>query len=95
MMRTSTRIGTVAADAFEPVILQYPQDLALHQRRHVADFIEKRVPPELCSNLPIRFASAPVNEPFSWPNNSLSSSDSGIAAQLTSRKHADARGLCR
>jgi hypothetical protein len=26
-----------------------------------------RVPPETCSNLPIRLRSAPVNAPFSWP----------------------------
>ena len=43
----------------------------------------KSVPPSHSSNLPIRWPTAPVNEPFSWPNSSLSRSDSGMAAQLT------------
>ena len=33
----------------------------------------------------MRLRSAPVNAPFSWPNNSLSSSVSGMAAQLMAR----------
>ena len=45
----------------------------------------KSVPPSACSNLPMRLRSAPVNAPFSWPNSSLSRSDSGIAAQLIAR----------
>ena len=44
------------------------------------------VPPLHCSNLPIRLVAAPVNEPFSCPNSSLSRSVSGMAAQLTARK---------
>src|SRR5438132_1457541 len=32
----------------------------------------KIVPPSACSNLPARSCTAPVNEPFIWPNNSLS-----------------------
>ena len=43
----------------------------------------KIVPPSASSNLPICFSVAPVNEPFSCPNSSLSISSSGIAAQLT------------
>ena len=41
------------------------------------------MPPVASSNLPMRRATAPVNEPFSWPNSSDSSRFSGIAAQLT------------
>ena len=37
--------------------------------------------------------SAPVNAPFSWPNSSLSSNVSGIAAQLIGTKGPFARGL--
>jgi len=48
----------------------------------------KRVPPFACSNLPILCLMAEVNEPFSCPNNSLSISYEGIAAQLTSTKAA-------
>ena len=53
----------------------------------------KSVPPSACSNLPLRCSVAPVNEPFSWPKSSLSSSSRGIAAQLTSTKGPCARGL--
>ena len=40
---------------------------------------------QLCasSNLPTFWAIAPVNAPFSWPNNSLSRRPRGIAAQFT------------
>jgi hypothetical protein len=44
------------------------------------------VPPSHSSNLPSRWAVAPVNEPFSWPKSSLSIRLSGIAAQLTAMK---------
>ena len=37
----------------------------------------KMVPRSACSNLPICFSVAPVNEPFSWPNSSDSISSSG------------------
>ena len=52
------------------------------------------VPPEHCSNLPTRVRSAPVKAPFSWPNSSLSSRLSGMAAQLTARNGPTARRLC-
>ena len=45
----------------------------------------KSVPPLHCSNLPMRRRSAPVKAPFSWPNSSLSSKLSGMAAQLRAR----------
>ena len=41
------------------------------------------VPPSACSNRPTRRSCAPVNAPFSWPNNSLSSSVGDSAAQCT------------
>ena len=41
------------------------------------------MPPSANSNRPLRVAMALVNEPFSWPNNSLSKRFSGRAAQLT------------
>ena len=55
----------------------------------------KIVPRSACSNLPICFSVAPVNEPFSWPNSSISISSSGIAAQLTCTKRSRARRLLR
>jgi hypothetical protein len=38
--------------------------------------------------------SAPVKAPRSWPNSSLSSKFSGMAAQLIAMNGALARGLC-
>ena len=40
----------------------------------------KSVPPSALSNRPVRRVSAPVNAPFSWPNNSGSMSD-GLRAE--------------
>jgi len=52
------------------------------------------VPLSAHSNLPRFDATAPVNDPFSWPNNSLSMRFSGIAAQFTLTKGPAARWLC-
>ena len=41
------------------------------------------MPPSAISKRPCRMPTAPVNAPFSWPNNSLSTSVGGSAAQLT------------
>ena len=54
-----------------------------------------RVPLSANSNLPRRRAVAPVKEPFSWPNNSLSIRSFGIAAQFTLTKGPWAKGLSR
>ena len=54
-----------------------------------------RVPPIACSNRPILRVTAPVNAPFSWPNSSLSSRFSGIAAQLTATNRPVALGPWR
>jgi len=43
-------------------------------------------PPSACSKRPRRRLSAPVNEPFSWPNSSDSSSSAGIAEVLSAMK---------
>ena len=54
---------------------------------------KKIVPPCASSNRPMRVAVAPVNAPRSCPNNSLSSSVSGMAAQLTLMIFPVARAL--
>ena len=41
------------------------------------------VPPLATKNLPSFFSSAPVKDPFSCPNNSLSNNSEGMAGQLT------------
>ena len=50
-----------------------------------------RVPPCAAWNRPRRSATAPVNEPFLWPNSSDSSRPSGIAPQFTATKASAAR----
>src|SRR4029079_9468599 len=42
----------------------------------------KQEPLSAAANRPALSLTAPVKEPFTWPNNSLSSSDSGSAPQL-------------
>ncbi len=51
----------------------------------------KSEPPSASSNLPMRWETAPVKDPFSWPKSSLSMRSSGIAAQFTSTKGSPAR----
>ena len=51
------------------------------------------MPPSASSNLPRRSDVAPVNEPFSWPNSSVSISSVGIAAQFTFTNGPAANGL--
>ena len=53
----------------------------------------KIVPPSASSNLPRREAVAPVNEPFSCPNSSVSISSVGMAAQFTLTNGPAANGL--
>ena len=52
----------------------------------------KSVPPFASSKTPLRFDTAPVNAPRTWPKSSLSKSVSGMAPQSTGTKGPDARG---
>ena len=52
------------------------------------------VPLSACMKRPTRSATAPVNAPLRWPNISLSSKPSGMAAQLTATKGWSARLPC-
>jgi len=74
--------GFVAAHPLKSAFLQYAQQLNLHRHGHIADFVQKRVPPSAISKRPCRVVKAPVNAPFSCPNSSLSSNSPGIAPQL-------------
>ncbi len=60
-----------------------------HPSREISS--SSSVPPLASSNLPMRRATAPVKAPFSWPNSSLSSRSSGMAAQLIEMKGVSAR----
>src|SRR3989442_1311983 len=50
------------------------------------------VPPAACSKTPRCLDVAPVKAPRSWPNSSLSASDTVRALQLTARKGLPQRG---
>ncbi len=51
------------------------------------------MPPSATSNFPFLRYCAPVNAPFSWPNNSLSSSVSVRAPQWITTMGINRRGL--
>jgi hypothetical protein len=79
-----------AAEAAELALLQHAQQLDLRRRRHLGDLVEEQraaIGQLEAAGAPI---VAPVKAPFSWPKISLSSSVSGIAAQL-SATNGDAR----
>src|ERR1700722_15590099 len=54
---------------------------------------KNNVPPRAASNHPARATVAPVNEPRSWPNSSLSTRLFEKAPQFTATKGPSARGL--
>ena len=83
MTRTSTDCSVPAAEPPERPLLQHAQELHLRRRRHLGDLVEEQraAMGELEAALPA-IDRRPVNAPFSWPKISLSSSVSGIAAQL-------------
>ncbi len=53
---------------------------------------KNNVPPSAWRNTPSRARSAPVKAPRAWPNNSLSTKDSAIAAVFTATNGPAARG---
>jgi hypothetical protein len=74
--------GLYAADAREFAFLQNLQQLGLRHGTEVPDFVEEQGAAVGELELPTRRAVASVNEPFSWPNSSLSINVSGRAAQF-------------
>ena len=84
MTRTSTAERLAPADALELVLLEHAQQLRLQRerpcRRSRRGRSCRRGVARTCRCVA---AIAPVNAPRSWPNSSLSSSVSGIAAQFT------------
>jgi hypothetical protein len=65
----------LAADAIELALGQHAQQARLQRRVDMSPISSRNsVPPSACSKRPRRSESAPVNEPFSWPNSSDSSS---------------------
>ena len=72
----------------EPTFINSPLSNTLNNRTWVdrgssATSSKKIVPPSATSKYPFLLSCAPVKDPFSWPNNSLSIVPSGIAPQFT------------
>ena len=88
------RLLLPAAEAPERALLQHAQQLDLRGRLHLGDLVEEqRAAVRPARSTPVRRSCAPVNAPFSCPKISLSSSVSGIAAQLIATNGNVARGL--
>jgi hypothetical protein len=90
--RTSTSIGLEPPIRVTTPSCSTRSSLACAESDMSPTSSRNRVPPSACSNLPARSANAPVNDPFMWPNSSLSMSSDGIAAQLTSTNASSCRG---
>ncbi len=91
MMRMSTLTGLVPPTRSISRSWMARKSLAWRWNAISLTSSSSSVPPLASSNLPMRLATAPVKAPFSWPNNSLSSRFSGIAAQLTEMNGLSAR----
>ena len=88
------RLLLPSAEAAERALLQHAQQLDLRRRHHLGDLVEEqRAAVRQLEARRCRRSCAPVNAPFSWPKISLSSSVSGIAAQLIATNGNVARGL--
>ncbi len=85
--------GLDTAQTFELPLLQDAQEFRLKFERHVADLVQKSVPPSAVCKRPFAGAHAPVKAPLSWPKSSLSSKAAGIAAQFRAIKRWLRRGL--
>jgi DNA-binding response OmpR family regulator len=94
MTRTSTLISVGAADRRISRSCSTRSSLTCSSSGISPISSRNSVPPSASSNRPGLSRSAPVNAPFSWPNSSLSSRFSGIAAQLTRDERRVARGCC-
>ena len=90
-----TFTAAAAADTLERPLLQHLKQLHLGQDGILADLVEEQRPPSACSKRPRRRWSAPVNDPFSCPNSSLSRSDSASAAQWRETKGFSRAGSAR
>src|SRR5690606_8866818 len=81
----------LAADALDPAVLEHPQQADLRRWGSSPTSSRKSVPPSARSNQPLRWPTAPVKLPASWPNSSESTSSGGIAPQLIRRNGPRAR----
>jgi len=71
-----------AATRIDHALLDGAQQFGLQAHIHFGDFIQQQGAAGGFLEFPDTPGDAPVNAPFSWPNNSDSKRCSGIAAQL-------------
>ena len=83
------RLG--AADGNHLALLEHAQELHLRGRRRLADLVEEERALGRGLEQPRLSFIAPVNDPFTWPNSSLSSRLSGSAPQLIEMNGPSAR----
>ena len=86
MKRTSTLITFSASQPPDLAGPKGAQHINLGFGRHISDFIQEECAARRHSHPSHLFIAAPVKAPFSYPNNSLSSSVSGSAPQLSVTK---------
>ena len=86
--------GGMSANAIELAIGKHAQQACLRLSWHVADLIQKQAATIGLFEASGALGGAPVNAPFSWPNNSDSINSLGIAATFRGTKALPLRGLC-
>ena len=91
MIRTSTGIASVAPTGITSRSCSTRSSLIWSEGGISPTSSMKKVPPRAAAKRPCLSRTAPVNDPFTWPNSSLSSSVSGRAPQLIERKGPSAR----
>jgi len=93
-MRTSTWMGVVPPTRSNDRVCRTRNSLTCTEGLISPISSRKSVPPSAASKRPSRLPAAPVNEPFSCPNSSLSSSVSESAAHDTLMNGLSLRGDC-
>ena len=93
MMRTSTLIVSVPPTRSKSCSWRTRNSFDCRSRRISVISSSSSVPPFARSKAPSTRLMAPVNAPFSWPNNALSTRPSGNAAQFNVTKARSRRSL--
>ena len=91
MIRTSTGIASVAPTGITSRSCSTRSSLTCSEGGISPISSRKKVPPRAAANRPCLSRTAPVNDPFTCPNSSLSSRFSGSAPQLIERNGPSAR----
>jgi len=86
--------GRVAADPLDFTTIEKSKQHGLHPGTRLADFVEKHGSAVCSREQPVAGSLSASELPRSCPNNSDSSRDSGIPAQLTAISCWPARTLC-